>query len=218
MTMKKLNLLPRHALIKTGDVDHAHWNYDEGPLGWIQRRRFHLILNLISARQFNRKLEVGYGSGVFSPVLARYADEYYGIDIHDYHEKVTDILREHQVEAKLFSASAEKLPFESNFFNAVVAVSTMEFIPDLNEACREISRTMRHDGSFFLVTPMESPIADMGLRLLTGIRAKDDYEHGRKRVIPTLREHFHVRKHLTFPKTPVSQFCIYHAFELGKKP
>ena len=43
----QLRLLPQSALVTTGDVDHADWNYK--PLvGWVQRLRFKLIRKLLA--------------------------------------------------------------------------------------------------------------------------------------------------------------------------
>ena len=63
-----LKLLPREALIQTGEVDHADWNY-RPLLGMIQRLRFRLILRILAGRKYHRLLEIGYGSGVFMPEL-----------------------------------------------------------------------------------------------------------------------------------------------------
>src|SRR3978361_950468 len=103
-----LKLLPRNALVKTGDVDHAEWNF-RPILGQIQRIRFRLIRKLLKGRHWGRLLEVGYGSGVFMPGLARYCDELFGIDPHPHPEAVADVLSKHGVKAQLVSGSAVKM-------------------------------------------------------------------------------------------------------------
>src|SRR5690606_26267525 len=75
-----LRLLPRGALVKTGTVDHADWNY-RPVLGPISRIRFKLALALLPSPS-RRLLEVGYGSGIFMPELARTCEVLYGLDTH----------------------------------------------------------------------------------------------------------------------------------------
>ena len=57
MNIKKnnINLLPPQALIKTGEVDYAEWNY-KPILSYLQRKRFKLCLSLFEERKFNRVL------------------------------------------------------------------------------------------------------------------------------------------------------------------
>src|SRR5256885_8746113 len=87
----QLHLLPAEVLVKTGPVDHADWNY-RPLLGAIQRSRFRLLLDLLDAERFGRLLEIGYGSGVFLPELARHSRELYGIDIHEKSDHVAESL------------------------------------------------------------------------------------------------------------------------------
>src|SRR4029078_12268937 len=82
------HLLPEEVLVKTGPVDHADWNF-RPVLGVIQRARFRLLLDLLGGERVDRLLEVGYGSGVFLPELARRCRSLYGVDIHREPERVT---------------------------------------------------------------------------------------------------------------------------------
>src|SRR5690606_32215272 len=93
-----LRLLPESALLKTGPVDHADWNYS-ALFGPVQRLRFRLIRKLLQGRRFERLLEIGYGSGIFMPELARYAEHLYGIDPHEMAAEVAAVLAEHGVQA-----------------------------------------------------------------------------------------------------------------------
>jgi ubiquinone/menaquinone biosynthesis C-methylase UbiE len=211
----QLHLLPEEVLVKTGPVDHADWNF-RPILGSIQRSRFHLALELLGSDRFNRLLEVGYGSGVFMPELARRCNQLYGIDVHDHCLPVGASLRKIDLSASLSSASAEKMPFESAFFDAVVAVSSFEFILDIEQACREIRRVLKPGGAFFVVTPGQSPMVDLGLKILTGASAKLDYGDRRKLVLPVLRRHFKVERIETLPRLTSSIFCLYRGLKLGK--
>ncbi len=212
----KLSLLPQSALLKTGDVDHADWNY-KPVLGTISRARFRLIRQLIGSGRVERLLEIGYGSGVFMPELAKHADELYGIDIHDDHKKVEQNLAQFDVTAKLASGGAEQIAHPDAFFDTVVAVSALEFVADLDAVCSEVKRVLKTGGRFLIVTPGNSPLLDFGLKVLTGKSAKDDFADRRDAIIPTLSKHFDVRQEPTFPKYGSSLIKLYTALELTPK-
>lgn len=208
-----LKLLPPDALVKTGDVDHADWNY-KPVVGAISRTRFSLIKKLFGARHFTSILEIGYGSGVFLPELKKYADEICGIDIHDKHAEVAARLAGYDVKAELASGSATAMEWKDESFDAVVAVSALEFIEDLDAACIEVKRVLKPQGSFFVVTPGHSPVADFGLKILTGKSAKTDFDNRRERILPTLNTHFDVQIQMNFPRVTGALLKLYTALEL----
>lgn len=105
---KSLELLPKKDLIKTGNVDHADWNY-RPILGRISRSRFRLIKKMLAKKHGERLLEIGYGSGIFFPELAKHADEIYGVDIHNKPAEVAEKLLKFNIKVDLFSSSVEKM-------------------------------------------------------------------------------------------------------------
>jgi len=210
---RHLRLLPPEALLKTSEVDHADWNHQ--PLrGTIMRLRPRLVLSLLARQRFRRMLEVGYGSGVFMPELARHCDELYGIDPHNQHQAVSEVLARFDVAARLFSGSVSSLPFGDQFFDCVVAVSTLEFVDDLEAACLEIKRVLKPEGWLIVVTPGCSPVVDFGLWVLTRESAKNDFGDRRRTLIPTLLKHFAVQRRLTIPPVGSSVICLYTALKL----
>ena len=209
-----LKLLPPGALLKTGEVDHADWNY-RPVLGSISRTRFKLARTLLAAQpKGQRLLEVGYGSGVFMPELARFCDELYGLDVHASQQPVEEMLKRFDVTARLFSGSVAAMPFDNGFFDAVVAVSALEFVADLDAAAVEIARVMKAGGSFVVITPGHSPLVDFGLKVLTGKSAKRDFDDRRASLIPTLLKHFAVERRLTAPAVGSSIINLYTALLL----
>jgi SAM-dependent methyltransferase len=194
----ELRLLPEQALLTTGAVDHANWNY-RPILGRIQRLRFDLIRSMLRGAHAQRLLEIGYGSGVFLPELARHADQLYGIDPHPFTDDVAQVLAQHGVHAKLVRGTATQMPYESVFFQSVVAVSALEFIGDLTQACREIKRVLAPGGIFVIVTPGHSPLLDLGLRLVTGASARDDFQDRRAGILPCLYREFVVDRRADYP-------------------
>lgn len=212
--MSALKLLPREALLKTGDVDHADWNF-RPVLGSIMRRRFRLILALLGTQRIPQLLEIGYGSGIFLPELARHCDELYGLDVHDRLGAVAAALAKAQVRANLVSASMTAMPFADHCFDCAVAVSALEFVDDLDAACQEVKRVLRPGGVFIAVTPGSSPLVDFGLKVLTGKSARADFGDRRQRVIPTLRKHFTLQQRRTSPRFGTFFVHLYTGMRLG---
>lgn len=211
-----MRLLPKDALIRTGPVDHADWNY-RPLLGTIQRLRFKLICRLLPPGRMPRLLEIGYGSGVFLPELAEHCDELFGIDVHPHAAVVQAKLADFGVAAQLATGSAEALPYNSGSFDCLVAVSSLEFIPDIHRAAREMARVLAPDGCLVMVTPGRSPLVDCGLRLLTGASAKQDYDNRREQLLPALLECFAIDGKRTFPPVASGIVCLYTALRLVAK-
>jgi 2-polyprenyl-3-methyl-5-hydroxy-6-metoxy-1,4-benzoquinol methylase len=197
-----LNLLSKHHLIRTGPHDHADWNY-RGLLGWVEKQRYQMLLELIGTSHFHRALEVGYGSGVFFPELARHADELAGVDVHDKARNVATVLAARGMSVQLEQAPAEALPFADQTFDAVFAVSALEFVSDMDHTASELSRVLSPEGSLFVVTPGKSAIVDFGLWALTGKSAKTDFADRRERVLPALARLFRVERRVQFPAIPM---------------
>jgi ubiquinone/menaquinone biosynthesis C-methylase UbiE len=208
-----LRLLPRKELIKTGEVDHADWNF-RPLLGRIVRRRYRLVAALLGGRHFRRLAEVGYGSGVFLPGLAPTCAELHGVDVHRRKEEVGAVLARFGVRAALHTADMEALPFLDGYFDCLVAVSTLEFVGDLEAGCREARRVLAPGGLFVVVTPGASSLADLGLRVLTGRSARADFADRRRAVLPALLRHFRAERRLTVPRFGTSLVHLYTGLAL----
>ena len=212
VTKGPYRLLPAADLVRTGPVDHADWNY-RFPLGWLSRRRLALATRLLPPT-IDRLLKIGYGSGVHLPHWATRAKELYGIDPHPHAADVTARLAKHGIIAHLTSGSAEAMPYPDAHFDCLLAISAIEFIPDLPAACREMRRVLRPGGCAVVVTPGRSPLVDFGLKLFTGKSAKKDYGDRRAAVLPTLLEHFTLDRQRTFPPLVSRMLCLYIGLRL----
>jgi len=204
--------------VQTGPVDHAEWNH-RLLLGYISRRRFRMVLDLLGGSPVERLLEIGYGSGVFMPELASHCRELFGVDVHERSSDVAAILSARGIHADLRRASATALPFESGTFDVVVAVSALEFIEDLPAASREIVRVLRPTGRLIAVTPGQGALLDGALRLVAGVHPDEDYGDRRGRTIPTLLETFTVEAERVFPPNPAGRLLpVYRALRLAPRP
>lgn len=210
-----LKLLPPSALIKTGPVDHADWNFLPA-LGLVQRLRFRIICRLLDGLKPVRLLELGYGSGVFMPELASRCAELYGLDLHEKHDAVRQSLGTHGVDAELRSGTAEHLPYDDGMFDCVVAVSVLEYVDDIERASSEITRVLAPAGKLVLVTPGSSPLWDVMLRLSTGESASQ-YSDRRQRLIPALRRAFAQDRELAVPALGGRALRLYTGLRLTRR-
>jgi ubiquinone/menaquinone biosynthesis C-methylase UbiE len=208
----KLNLLPRENLIKTGPVDEGDWVY-RPVVRRITRMRFRMILNLLGAGKLDRVLEIGYGSGVFLPELGKRCSELHGIDIHPMADAVRQELAKVKTTVTLKTAGAESIPYPDNYFDAAVAVSSLEFVSDLDAAFLEIKRVLKPTGRLIFVTPGTSKILDVGLKLITGNDAQKDFAGRRQVVLPTAHKYFQFMRTLTAPPLIGRLLRIYVAAE-----
>lgn len=211
---ESLELLPESALIRTGPVDHADWNY-RPLIGTVQRLRFRLIRSLLAGERFGRLLEIGYGSGVFMPELAKRASELFGIDPHTMPREVETVLRNHGIAATLVTGSAERLPYPDAFLDAAVSVSAMEYVENIEAACHELRRVLRPGGILVIATPGTSPIWDLALRLSTGENPQQ-YADRRQRLLPTLKRHFKVTNETAVPAFGGRWFRLYSGMRLAQ--
>lgn len=208
-----LHLLPLTSLVTTGPVDHADWSY-RPILSTISRARLKLVLRLLPLQPVRRLLEVGYGSGIFLPELATHCRELFAIDPHESLDAVASELRAFHVNAALTSGTAEAMQYPSGYFDREVAVSSLEFIPDIEAAAGELCRVLAPGGSLVCVTPGHSRFVDFGLEVLTGESAKHDYGDRRERLADTLAEWFTVKQELLWPPLAGRAVALYQALEL----
>jgi SAM-dependent methyltransferase len=212
LVSRPLELLPRSELMPTSEVDHPHWNY-RPLLGPVQRLRFRIILKLLADAHFGTLLEIGYGSGVFMPELAKRSDNLYGIDPHPKHREVTESLARNGINAALTQATVESLPYESDFFDCAVAVSTLEYVPGIDDACRELRRVLKPTGMLVVVTPGATPLWDLALRLTTG-ESPAQYSDRRQNLQPALRREFEVTREVRVPAFGASKLRLYTGLSL----
>jgi SAM-dependent methyltransferase len=209
---RRIRTLPRDALIRTGGTQHADWNY-RPVIGSVLRGRHELVASLLPAR-CGRLLELGYGSGLMMPELARHCDELYGIDLHDNERDVAAVLARSGVTAMLHSGTVTALPYNDRFFDCVVAESLLAHVEALDAACAEVRRVLRPGGVFIAVVPTHARLVDAALKVLTGASAKEDFADRRRAVVPALLRDFEIDRQRSFPRWGGRTVRLYTALAL----
>lgn len=182
---KKLRLPPYERLQSTGPVD---WISRYGRFGpsMLMRRRLRWAADVLRD-DMQRVLEIGFGSGVFQYELSRRSDVSVGIDIHPHAARVCRQLEDDGVTSVLVCGDGAALPFRSNVFDAVVILSSLEFVTDPAACLHECCRVLRAPGRLVCVRPRQMPLADLGFRLLTGVDPETEFAGGRARVEAAIR-------------------------------
>lgn len=214
---RRLRLLPRELLIRTNPLDQGDWAY-RPILGKVQRLRFAAVASMLRARpRAVRLLEIGYGSGILLPELARHCDQLYGLDVHQSAAAVAHQLARVGVIVQLASGDACALPYRNGSFDAVVVISTFEFVADTFMAVREVLRVLTPHGVAIVVTPGSSPLLDLGLKILTGERAEDSFEGRRALVMPALRAAGHIVAERRIPPAIGRLLPFYRAIAVSRR-
>jgi ubiquinone/menaquinone biosynthesis C-methylase UbiE len=181
-------------LNKTGEVDYFYWNY-KFPIKYIQRYRFSRIVKLMGKKKYPVLLEAGTGSGIFLPELSKHCDSLYACDIHPHFENIEHLLKHYNItNYDLKSQSIEKTTYPDKHFDAVIAVSVLEFVHNLDAAVLEIKRILKDDGVFITICPMHSKFLDSILSIYSDKKPKDEFGESRTMVGKTLEKHFIVEK------------------------
>lgn len=214
-------LPPRKKLTKTDPGDPLNYHYI--PLvGWVFKKRLANTLELLGSG-YGNLLEIGFGSGILLTELKLRAKNIFGVDIHENIPAVQKMADDIGVKAELRQASVMNLPYEDNFFDAVVAVSIFEHIKpnDLNRAFSEVKRVMRSDGTAVISFPTRNIITDVFFQTL-GWNSKEwnprvMHPSSHKDIIAAAKKVFEVGEILIFPKYLPINLSLYCSIKCFKK-
>ena len=113
----------------------------------IQSRKYEAVAPHIP--KTGRILDVGCGTGLFLPSLAERAQLVVGVDLS---AEMLRGVRERAGAAELVQADADHLPFPDRSFDAVVAITLLQNMPDPERTVRELARVMRPGGTLIVTS------------------------------------------------------------------
>lgn len=181
-------------LEKTVEVDYFDWNY-KFPIKYIQRYRFNKIRQLLGDKIYPRLLEVGTGSGIFIPELAKHCERIFACDIHSNFKNIELLCKHYGVHnCSLSTQNIEQTTYPDNYFDVIVAVSVLEFVNNIPKALSEIKRILKRNGLFVTICPMESKLLDYFLSFYSLKSPKEEFGNARQKVTSLLEENFEVDK------------------------
>ena len=167
--------------------------------GWMYRARLEIAAKLLGAGPYDRLLDLGYASGIFLPELARRSNTLYGVDIHGRHEAITQAMKRERVEATLSHGDIHDLPFADGFFDAIVCLSVLEHLINLDQAMREMQRTLSPKGVAILGFPVRNVITDTFFRI-AGFKPRELHPSGHHDILAAAGRHFQVDQVTRWPR------------------
>ncbi len=132
----------------------------------LYRARLRDALVLLGDGPFDSLLDIGYGSGVFLPELARRTKRLVGIDVHAGRDGVAGMAKRLDLDVELLDASLFELPFEDGTFDALVCLSVLEHLVELDAALAELRRVVRQGGLLVFGTPVRNLATSSFFRLV----------------------------------------------------
>jgi len=123
-------------------------------------------LRQMGAFSGERLLDVGCGGGSFTRALGLDFREVHGIDVQeDYLEQFREAVKD-DPRFVVSNMSASDMAYPDDFFDTIVTIETLEHVPDLPEATREIVRILRPGGELLITVPNRlCPFENHGMKI-----------------------------------------------------
>ena len=202
-----MKLPERKNLIMTNDEDPLNFYYY--PLiGLVYRKRLANSLRLLGDKKFDQLLDIGFGSGILFRELGERATQTHGIEVHDKVEAVATALAAEGLHPALHHAGIEAIPYQDQFFDAVISISTMEHLDNLDAALREVKRVLKAGGVLVLSFPVRNAITDAFYRLF-GFKPRDIHPNSHADIIAAAQKHFRLSKKKKFPPLLPDNLALY---------
>ena len=143
------------------------WNNifkNEGKVYFKPQEDMPRMVKLFKERGIKKVLDLGCGSGRHTVYLAKNDFDTYGIDIAPVGLKmVKDWLKQEKLRANLkFGSIFKKLPYKTNFFDAIIAIQVVshERIENIRKLIKEMERILKPNGLIFIAFNQRSKVKD----------------------------------------------------------
>ena len=206
---RSVHLPARSALAKTNDEDPLDYYYH--PLtGPFYRQRLVLALNALGPGPFDSLLEVGYGSGILLPELARRCQKLYAVDIHEQIACVQKMLATEHISAELEVGDVLALDYAAHSFDAVVCLSVLEHMDEgtLPLSLREIHRVSKPGATIVLGFPVQNVITDFFYRLV-GFSPRDLHPSSHRDIQRAAKDRFWQVEAIWWPRLLPMDLSLY---------
>jgi 2-polyprenyl-3-methyl-5-hydroxy-6-metoxy-1,4-benzoquinol methylase len=112
-----------------------------------------------------RILDVGCGTGYGSKILHGGNNNVHGIDVS---QSAVNYAKSNYPGPDYVCCSAERLPFEDGYFDAVTAFEVIEHVSNPYDTLSEIHRVLKNGGSLFISTPNPRHLVNVAKHFLLG--------------------------------------------------
>ena len=204
----KIELPSQKDLTVTNDEDPLKYYYLPIAASFY-KKRLKDVLRLLGNKKYKNLLDIGFGCGLLFPELSKRCENLYGLEVHDKIEEVEKSMRKIGIKVNLEKGSVLKLPYKDNFFDAIVSVSTLEHIEDLETASNEILRVLGPGGTLVLGFPARNEFTDMIFRMC-GNDPRKIHPSGHKDILGVFGEKMKEERRLKIP-------MMYYSVRFVKK-
>jgi SAM-dependent methyltransferase len=207
----RITLPPRTLVPKTAPDDPVDY-YFKPLTAPIYRARLRIASSLLGDRIYGSLLEVGFGSGIFLPELSRHTRQLVGIDVHGESKRVTEMLHRLGISADLREASLFQIPFPTGTFDALVCMSVLEHITELDGALGELRRVLRSGGVAVFGFPVRNLITD-GFFRAVGYNPREIHPSSHRDILAaaSAQEKLVVERKSHFPRFAPLDLAAYAA-------
>jgi ubiquinone/menaquinone biosynthesis C-methylase UbiE len=203
----KIVLPSKDHVYKTSEFDPIAYYY-QPVTGTVYRQRLKAAAQLLGERKFDRLLEIGFGSGIFLPELSRHCSELYGVSIHSKVALVQKAMEEEHVAAQLMVGDVRALQFPDGTFDAVVCVSVLEHIRELDLAIGEIARVTSDSGIVVLGFPVRNVITNAFYRIV-GYDPVELHPSRCRDILKALSARLKIDTYASFPRFLPMYYSLY---------
>ena len=127
------------------DKSYKQWS-SSNPMTLLYEYWYQDIVKELRLKKEDAILEIGCGTGGFPSLLMLKNAKYYGIDFSAESVKIAKTMNNNNSSYLHFLVSdVQKLPFKNDVFNKFVCVDTLYYIPNLEQALKEINRVLSVD-------------------------------------------------------------------------
>lgn len=196
--------------------DHVYETSEDDPVAYyykpitstVYRQRLKATAQLLGRQRFDKLLEIGYGSGIFLPELSRHCSDLYGVDTHSRVDLVQETLEKEGVAAQLSVGDVRALEFPDGTFDAVVCVSVLEHIRELDMAIGEIARVSGDSGIVVLGFPVRNVITNAFYRVV-GYEPTELHPSSHRDILKALSTRLKIDAYASFPRFLPMDYSLY---------
>jgi 2-polyprenyl-3-methyl-5-hydroxy-6-metoxy-1,4-benzoquinol methylase len=204
--------IPDRAVVPKSEYDDPIDYYYRPLTGKVYRDRLEISLSLLGDRKSDALLEIGYGSGLLLPELARRTRRLVAIDIHSQVEEVYRLLEHERVSAELHQCSLYEMPFADREFDALACFSVLEHLTDLDGALAQFVRVTKPGAVLALGFPVRNFITDTFFRL-AGYNPRKLHPAGHRDIEAAIQRQplLKLDKKVIHPRPAPTDFGLYYA-------
>jgi ubiquinone/menaquinone biosynthesis C-methylase UbiE len=181
--------------------------------------RFKDALRLLG-RRVGTLAEVGCGSGIFLPELAKVCDCLLACDTHPNLHLAEEMLRREGVTGTLQQADAAHLPYADGSVDAVVCMSVLEHIRDLGPPADEFFRVLKPGGVAVIGVPVKNLVTEAVLRVsylsLPNARLDDEHVSTHRQVLDAFARRFTREQTRNIPRLAPEALRLYSTARFRK--